>query len=482
MLMELEERIADFFRAYNLCSVDRILLAVSGGADSTALMEGMYAVKKEGIFTGGIFCAHINHQLRGKESDEDEVFVVQRAGHLNLPVITKRIDVRGYAAKNKMSIETAGRVLRIGSLMAIAKANGCRWIATGHHVDDNAETILQRLERGTGFRGLCGIWPVREFGNGISFFRPLLTVTRKEIEEYLKSKGLKWRTDRTNVDFRHRRNFIRYRLLPELQRGCENEISGRLRELSEAARGFYNLVCRRVEIIWAAGAVRAEEAEIKERKITLDLERVCDEAAAVKVEMFRRSLVSVGCPERNLRERHFEEILELANKKRSGKRIELPGGFEVCYEYGKLIFRRAREAIETKETAEKRVKINVPGQTKFGDYTIETWVFGSENACFEEFKRVKNEFVEWFDFDNIKGNPEVRFRQEGDRFVPLGQSSEKRVGKFLTAARVPREKREKIVVLADKEKIMWVWPIRASEASKVGNETRRIVQVKITRP
>jgi tRNA(Ile)-lysidine synthase len=481
MLMGLEERIANFIRANGLCSVDRILLAVSGGADSTALMEGMYAIKREGIFTGGIFCAHINHQLRGEESDGDEAFVVWRAGQLNLPVVTRRVDVRGYAAKNKMSIETAGRELRIGSLTVIAKANGCRWIATGHHGDDNAETILQRLVRGTGFRGLCGIWAIREFRDGIKFLRPLLAATKIELEEYLKGRNLEWRADKTNVDCNYRRNFIRHQLLPELQKGCENTLSGQLGELAEAARRFYDLICRRVDVIWAGEAVWAGEAEIKARKITVDIERVYNEAAAVKVEIFRRSLVSVGCPEGDLREEHFEAILELADKKKSGKRIELPGGFEAYYEYGKLIFRWVGKAIKNKETTEKGKEINVPGQTRFGDYAIETSVFGSENADFEEFKRAKDEFVEWFDFDKVHGNPEVRFRRAGDKFRPLGQSEEKRVGKFLTAGRVPREKREKAIVLADSEGIMWVWPIRASEVTKVKSETKRILQVKITR-
>ena len=239
MLSEFENKVADFVKANGLCeSADKILLAVSGGADSTALLYAMAALKAEGVLIAELVCAHINHQLRGDEAERDEEFVIAQAGKLNLPVTTKRVDVRSFACENKLSIETAARKLRLESLIEIAKANDCKWVATAHQKNDNAETILHRLLRGTGFRGLGGIRPVQVFDEDIKFVRPLLCVGRDEIVEYLKERNLKWQTDRTNYDCTYRRNYIRHRLIPALQQDCSGSLVEELFELSQSAQQF----------------------------------------------------------------------------------------------------------------------------------------------------------------------------------------------------------------------------------------------------
>ncbi len=179
MLLEFEQKVGDFIKANELFgSAERVLLAVSGGADSTALLYAMWGLKAKGVFDAELLCAHMNHQLRGTQADLDEDFVLAQAAELKLAITTKRLDVRGFAGRNKLSIETAARKLRIESLLQIARANDCRVVATAHQKNDNAETVLQRLVRGTGFRGLGGIWPVRVFADDIRFARPLLCVRR----------------------------------------------------------------------------------------------------------------------------------------------------------------------------------------------------------------------------------------------------------------------------------------------------------------
>ena len=294
MLTEFEEKIANFAKANRLFeSAGKILLAVSGGADSTALLYAVCILKAEGVFSSELLCAHINHQLRGSESDGDENFTARQADTLNLPITTKRVDVRGFARENKLSIETAARKLRIESLLDIAETNDCNCVVTAHQKDDNAETIIHRLRRGTGFRGLGGIWPMRKFGtygiNEVTFIRPLLCVTRQEILEYLKKRNLKWRVDRTNDDCRYRRNFIRHRLLPELQRHCSSSVVEQLFKLSGAAQRFYRLVNDEAEKAWE------ETAECGNKKVILDLEDFATHSRSVKVELVRRSLTVLGC-------------------------------------------------------------------------------------------------------------------------------------------------------------------------------------------
>jgi tRNA(Ile)-lysidine synthase len=483
MLLEFEKKVAGFIKANGLFgSADKILLAVSGGADSTALMYAMCAIKAENVpalplagkLSGDILCAHINHQLRGSESDGDEAFVIAQADKLNLAITTKRLDVRGFAHKNKLSIETAARKLRIESLLDIAEANDCKWVATAHQKDDNAETVIQRLVRGTGFRGLGGIWPVRKFADGIGFVRPLLCVRRDEIVEYLRKRDLKWRVDRTNDDCKYRRNYIRHRLLPALQQQCNGSIVEQLSELAQSAQKFYSLVCSSVEKIWP------QLTDCTADNVTLDLKSFLAQPPAVKVEMIRRSLTYLGGGERDLTHRHYERVLQLSRQNISGREIGLPDGFVVWCEYGKLIFARAKGVLKPEEQISKSIKLEVPGRTRFARYLIEAAIFEAEGREFEKFKAQKTNFVEWFDLDNVKLPLVVRSREDGDRFVPLGLREEKKVGKFLTAAKVPQQIRKKVFIVADAEKIIWVWPIRIGEQAKVASGTRKILQLRIT--
>jgi tRNA(Ile)-lysidine synthase len=474
MLSKFEDKVAGFIKAENCFgSAEKILLAVSGGADSTALLYSIYALKEEGIASEELLCCHINHQLRGAEADQDENFVVTQASKLGLSVITRRVDVRGTAIKNKLSIETAARKLRIESLVGIAKTNDCDVIATGHQKNDNAETIIQRLSRGTGLRGLGGIWPLRSFGEGVNFARPLLSVSRDEIVTYLKERNIQWQLDRSNENYTYRRNYIRHRLIPALQQQCKGSIVEQLFDLSQSARRFYSRVCEHAEQVWQAAIECAGDS------LRLDLQKFSALPQFVKVELIRRSLTAIGSGEKDLTQQHYEKILQLSQQNKSCRRIELPGGFVVWREYGSLIFAQSKEEQQLEHRTEKSVELKVPGQTKFVDYIIESTVFDAEGCDIDKFSREKSELIEWFDFDKVKQPLVVRSRKVGDRFRPLGLLGEKRIGKFLTAARIEHKLRKKVVIIADKNKIIWVGPIRASELTKIKASTKRILQIRL---
>jgi tRNA(Ile)-lysidine synthase len=476
MLLEFEKKVAVFIKANGLFVPEgKILLAISGGADSTALLYAMCAIKADHAqrWAGSdILCAHINHQLRGAESDGDEAFVVAQANKLNLPVITRCLDVRGFARENKLSIETAARKLRIESLLDIAKDNDCRWVVTAHQKDDSAETIIQRLIRGTGFRGLASIWPIRNF-DGISFVRPLLCVGRDEIIEYLSKRSLNWREDHTNANCTFRRNFIRHKLLPALQRQCSGSIVEQLFELSRSAQKFYDLVCSSTDKIWP------QLTDCAADNVKLELNTFLAHPFFVKIEIIRRSLTHLGSGEKSLTHQHYEKVLQLAAQNAGGKTIDLPDGFVVWREYGNLIFARYCESSVIKKQPDETIELQVPGQTQFGCLSIEATILEAGKKRFEKFKQEKTNFVEWFDLDNVKLPIIIRFRRPGDRFWPLGSAGEKKVGKFLTAAKVPQQIRKKILIVTDSEKIIWVWPIRMSEQAKVTGQTRKVLQLKI---
>ena len=486
MLSDFEKKVAAFIKANRLFeSADKIVLAVSGGADSTALLYVLHALKNEKILSTDVVCAHINHQLRGSNADLDEDFVIEMARKLNCRIRTNRLDVRGFAHKNKLSIETAARRLRIECLIDIARAENCKSIVTAHHSSDNAETILQRIIRGTGFRGLAGIWPVSIFADDIRFARPLLSVTRNEINEYLQKRNIKWRTDHTNADCTYTRNFIRHRLLPELQKDCTDPLVEQLSGLAASARKFYGLVCNYAEKAWP------QLSDCSDNEIKLNVKMFLAQPSPVKVELVRRSLTAVGCGQRDVTRRHFKRILQLAEKNATGGKIELPSGFVVHREYGSLIFAPPEKNSAPDELIGNSIKLEVPGQTKFGQHLIEATVLDSQGSMQDTREKTKSRienresrirFVEWFDLDKVNLPLMVRFRKDGDRFWPFGLKAEKKIGKFLTAAKVPQQLRRKLLVVADSEKIIWLWPIRMSEQAKITGGTQKILQLQITVP
>ncbi len=475
MLNELEKKVAAFIKRNNLFSEkEKILLGVSGGADSTALLYILSALKNEGVLNHPFHCAHINHQLRGAEAEGDEEFTIKKSGELGIPVASERINVKIFSQTKGLSIETAARNLRISALMRIANANSCSCIATAHQMDDNAETVLGRLGRGTGFRGLAGIWPVKTFPGNIRFVRPLLGIARSGIIKYLKDKNISWREDRTNKDCAYRRNFIRHKLMPALQMESSDSVSANLFKLSESALRFYKLVCKNADKIWPCAC------DIEDGQVGLKVDVFNAQPIPVKIQMVRKSLSAISSPERNLTEEHYRKILHLADTKQSGKTITLPAGYRVRREYNNLIFVAEEKEAEKKKEKPKEKRIAVPGKTRFDDFYIETEILQSKDADLEDFKKRKSPYIEWFAFEKIKPPLTVRFRKAGDRFHPLSLGKGKKVGKFLTAQKVPRNLREEILILEDAQEIIWAVPLRASENTKITEGTTKLLQIKIS--
>ena len=470
----LEDRVVCFVQAHQLFrDGGRILLAVSGGADSLALLHVMQTLVSRQVLHVDLVCLHVNHQLRGADADGDEAFVVQEAANLNLPVVTQRVDVRGHARAQRLSIETAGRQLRLACLAEAARAQGCTWVATGHQQNDNAETLLQRLRRGTGFRGLAGIRPARAFGDGLRLGRPLLECTRADILAYLRVRGLCWREDQTNKDCAHRRNFIRHRLLPNLQEESFGSLTGQLADLAGAARKLQ----RRVEE--EAAAATARHVRLDRDKRTIDAAALAALPEMVAVELLRRQLGDLGCGQRDLTQHHYQGILALTGLDGIGKAQSLPGSFSACRRRDRVILRRPTAPGET-TIPTTAVQVTIPGTTDIAGYRIEARILDPIAAKAAWIRNDKGPFVEYLDLDRVGSTLVVRARRPGDRFVPLGMPREKKVGKFLTAAQVPVERREEILVFEDEEKIVWICPVRLSERAKITEQTHRVLVLNVT--
>jgi tRNA(Ile)-lysidine synthase len=224
--------------------------------------------------------------------------------------------------------------------------------------------------------------------------------------------------------------------------------------------------------------------------LKLDLKSFLAQPEPVKVELVRRSLACIGSGEKDLTRQHYERILQIAQRNIANKKIELPDGFVARREYGSLIFGGVKTTLQPDKQINKSVEprpsegrgeLGIPGWTKFGSYLIEATVLETDKADVERFKVEKNEFVEWFALEEVKQPLVVRFREAGDRFWPLGLGGQKKIGKFLTAARINHKLRKEVVIIADNDKIIWVGPVRASELTKITRTTKSILQIRLRR-
>ncbi|MEN6576318.1 MAG: tRNA lysidine(34) synthetase TilS [Phycisphaerales bacterium] len=477
----MEKKVADYLRLYRIfAGAGGALVAVSGGADSICLLHLLKTLQDEGLFQARLVCAHINHRLRGQASNADEQFVIERAGALGLSVVTRAVDVPAHAEMHRLSIETAGRQLRLDALAEIAHGQGCSWVATGHHKDDNAETVIHRLRRGTGFRGLAGIRPIRPLGDDQWLARPLLCVTRDEIVRYLREHALRWREDHTNTDTAYMRNYIRHKLLPLLQQESQTCLVEGLSDLASSAGRLYDRIRQEVEKTRAAITRRGDDV------VRIDATELALLPELVAIELIRQTLVSLGSGERNLTEHHYRNTLRLARRRATNGAVSLPGGFYARYESGQVVLIRGTRRPLHIQDAARGISghctpsiVAIPGRTQFCGYEIDTKILDREESDMHAIASDKGPFAEYMDWDRVKPPVVVRPRLPGDRFEPLGLGAAKKVGKFLTTAKVPRDLRERTIIVADQEKILWVCPIRIAEPVRITDKTQRVLKLTV---
>jgi tRNA(Ile)-lysidine synthase len=261
----------------DLPPLEGVIVAVSGGPDSVALLRALYALE-----VTPLVAAHVNHQLRGTDSDADEQFVRDLCASLKLPFRSTRIDVAGAAQTAHDNLENTARRLRYDWFMQVAQESGTRWIATGHTADDQAETVLHRLLRGTGLQGLRGIAPRRRLGSEMEVIRPLLAVSRREVLAYLEAEGQPFCHDRTNADLRLTRNRIRHELLPHLGEHYNPAVADVLARLAAQAEEVYRESEERTRCLLAE-VERPRAGSL----LVLDRQRLAQESRQRIRELFR---------------------------------------------------------------------------------------------------------------------------------------------------------------------------------------------------
>ena len=436
---------------------DKVVVAVSGGPDSMALLDVLLQLKDRlGI---KLHVAHLNHRLRGTQSDADAEFVRQLASRLGLAATVEGRDVPGFIRKQGLSQEEGAREVRYQFLQEVAKGVGATKIATAHNLDDQAETVLFRLLRGAGRRGLSGIPSVRD---GL-FIRPLLGTSRKQIEEYLTQRGLSFRCDPSNADLSYARNKIRHQLLPLLKKNYNPDIVTTLARTAEILRDEDDFLEEQTSQVHASSVKQKTN-----RKIILDINRLSDYHICLRRRVLRNILQQLlgkeGYPEFS----QVEQLVQLAGSESGWIQIASELRAQRC---GNLLI------MKTGKVPPFQKRVGIPAEVEIPELNawISTQVLKAEQFR-EKLPQVGSQTA-FFDLDTLCGELQVRNRRPGDSFQPLGLRGHKKVKDLLIDRKVPKILRDEVLVLTDQEKIVWVIGIEINALCKLTPRSQRILKV-----
>jgi tRNA(Ile)-lysidine synthase len=469
------EHLAEAIEGESLLPSDGpIVVGVSGGADSVALLHGLQELNRTRNFPWKIHVGHLHHGIRGPAADEDARFVKGLAADLDLPVTVEQVDVPSMAKVRQQSIEEAARQARYAFLERICLHTESRHIVLAHHADDNAETVLHRILRGTGLRGLAGIAPVRALspGSEIVVVRPLLKLHRDQIIAFLRERGLRWREDHSNAETSVTRNRIRLEVLPMLETKINKRVRGALIRLAEQARATDGYLAET-----AQRTLETLTISRTDRELTLNLPALLKRSRVIRAELVRQAFLCLRVGEQQIDRRHVSAVLRLAEQGRTNKRINLPGRLTVARRYDRLVFCLPDTSAPSVEFTEVAVK--VPGRTTLRrkGYWLQTEVLAFDPQMLQQVKDKNDPWTEYVDFDQVSCPLVVRPRKPGDRFCPLGGPGSKKLSDFFSERKVDVADREGIAVVCDQLGPIWVMGMRIDERVKLRRHTTRVLQL-----
>lgn len=443
---------------------DRIVAGVSGGADSVCLFHVL--LKLMPVFNLRLFVVHINHGIRGGEADADEQFVKDlcdfhgvwfRSVYKNIPQI---------AAHEGLTTEEAGRKVRYEEFYSCFNENKCNKIAIAHNRNDSAETILFHLFRGSGIRGLTGIKPVRD-----EIIRPLLNITRAEIEEFLKDKEIPYRDDASNFTMDYSRNRIRLGILPL----AANTINSRVIEhITSAGNQLAEIEDYIYKMTWSAYKRVVSENSNTYILLVSDFNR---EDIVIKKNIIREVLGKLLKGLKDIDAVHINLILGLCEKE-TGKILNLPGGVIGVRGYDKVeLFINHNYPEGREKSSLKEQTLNVPGSNNLEECNV---IFNSKLIKYKKNMIIpQNGCTKWFDYDKIKNTVLIRRRKSGDYIQINNQGNNKKLKQFFIDEKIPKDTRDSLPLIADGSHIMWIPGYRMSEAYKVEEGTKLILEISL---
>lgn len=456
--MKLEEQVFSYIEKYNMIETgSHVIAGVSGGADSVCLLFLLREYRKKKSFQ--LRAVHVNHGIRGEEAKRDENFTRELCGSLGIPLSVYAYDVPRMAAEQKLSMEEAGRAARSQAffqegrkLLALeqeipedSREAKKICIALAHHENDNAETMVHNLIRGTGAAGLGGIRPIQIMEEEV-YIRPLLGVSRKEIQGYLKERGISWVEDSSNQQPVYTRNYIRSRILPLME-----EINpGVVRHMGETAETFRQIeeyLQEKTDMLYKEYVKQQEGRWIISQKLLKEKE-------ILQSYVVKRVLELAAGGKKDISARHVESARQLLSG-RTGACVSLGRGIKARQVYGNVEIGSFREEPE-------------------GLKELEFRIFPYENQQIPE-----KTYTKWFDYDKIERGLEVRHRLPGD-FLTVNQTGgRKKLKDYFIDCKIPREVRDDLTLLAEGSHVLWVVGGRISEYYKITSQTKQILEVHV---
>ncbi len=464
----LEQRVLDFIRQNRLVSGKKLVVAVSGGADSVCLLHIL--VKLQEKLKVKPHVAHLNHRLRGTDSEADAKYVSHLSRQLGIPATIEGREVKGYQKQQRLSLEEAAREVRYGFLAEVAKSIGAKLVAVGHTRDDHIETILLHLIRGTGTRGLRGLQPYTDWkskSGRIAVIRPLLEISHQETENYCQSHKLKPRIDATNISLSPLRNRVRHQLLPLLMSYNPGIVQALLRT-AQIAGDDIDFLDKEIAQLWD------EVAREQGKTIVLGRERLDRLPPALKRYLLRAAVEKMLGSAKDIEMRHIEEMMSALDKA-AGKRLSLPQGLIFAIEYDRYLLTSDPTALSPLPVLSGEFELRIPGETSLPGWRIQATIINREGMT------EKDNFTAYLNLNKVGDKIVVRPRKRGDRFQPLGLDQSKKLNEFMIDAKIPQAWRQRVPIVCSPEQIIWVVGWRIDERAKVSQKTKKVLRLKFER-
>jgi len=453
---------------------DSVLIGVSGGPDSIALVNVLSGLSQEFNLNLGI--AHLNHSLRGNCSDNDALFVSELGHRLDLPCFIDKKDVKIFQEKNKLSLEEAAREVRYKFFEETAKKNGYNKIALGHHADDNAELVLMYLLRGSGPLGLSGICPVRDK----KYIRPLIHHTRLEIMDFIKTNELSYVTDKTNNDIKYIRNRIRHDLIPVLKAHYNPKISQTLNRLSFIIRDEEKWIEELINPVFNACVLSQKNGQIE--LCVSELKKIPGPA---KRRVIRKAIENVKGSLRRITFTHIENAVRLLQADKESGVLDLPDRIRIKKNWHSLLILKEKNALRSlcfnkalDNIIPYKYTINKPGILHIKETGMSLKISILDMPFMEKFDP-SGQNQAFFDMNTVDFPLTVRNFIPGDRFTPMGMTGTQKVKKFFINNKIPAKDRAICPILACNDKIIWLAGFRIDDSVKITQSTRKVLKVEL---
>ncbi|MEG0250762.1 MAG: tRNA lysidine(34) synthetase TilS [Peptostreptococcus sp.] len=436
---------------------DKIVVALSGGPDSVCLLHVLHRMSKE--MNLKVYAAHLNHQIRGLDAYVDSLYVMRICESLEVPCFIRAIDVPKFCDENKMGLEDGARMLRYDIFEEIRERVGADKIAIGHNQNDQAETVLMRVMRGTGLQGLRGI----EYKRDENIIRPILDISREEIEKYCEEYELSPRIDATNLEAIYSRNKIRLKLLPYMKEEFNENIIESIVRMSNNIKVDSDYIDSQVKIAYEEAAKSYEDGVYIFTDILKNMHK------AIQSRIVIEAIKKVMGNAKSIDKKHINDVLKLISDTKKSKKINLPKGL-FAYRFNDYIMITKKkinfENIEFSYNLElgKDIYIDEIAKT-FKSKVIEASEFDIDSM---------EEGCQYIDFGKIKGNLTLRNKRQGDKIRLQGGT--KKIKELFIGMKIPREDRSLVPLIVDEGIVISVCGYRINADYKINDDTEKILK------